>query len=643
MQKIILSILLLFSLGYLISCGNDDPDIIATSIELNPSTVFLNEGQTSNILLTTKPGGIASWSISSKPSWLEVSPESGSTNGEGTALTLTPINDNMEPGDYNGTLEIISSAGSTSASITFTVDAHPKVQLSSNELNFDAATESQTITLTNSGTGALNWEALSDVTWMTINPATGSVSTSETTDIVVTVDRNNLPQGTETGSITFTSNADHGDMIVSVNMDVPEIATISLSTDTLGYDYFINEKEITVTNEGNVSYDFTLSSSNGLVEFSPATGSLEVGASTVVLMTTNRASLNTGLFSDMIIASNPKEEADTLQVGIKNFLEEKWLISDVIKDAEYDRNNDVLIAVVGNELRKYDPVNQTHTSVTLNLLANCVSVGLDGSHAVVGHNGYLSYVDLTTMTLLNTLPVTADVFDIVLAPNGYAYAFPEEDQWEQIRCINLSDGTETLHSGGSSIYENTRAKLHPSGTVIYGADNNLSPSDFEKYDISGGTAQYLYDSPYHGDYSFNGNIWISDNGNFLFSRGMDVFRSTTDKTTDMTYAGSLGDNQYVVALDHSSLANQVYAILTTGSKFDNIPASEINAYDGSYFQFQKTIPLPKFIIPDGVGGGELFNSQGMFGYFNSDATKYFVVVRNAGDLNSYAIVNITVE
>ena len=72
-------------------------------------------------------------------------------------------------------------------------------------------------------------------------------------------------------------------------------------------------------------------------------------------------------------------------------------------------------------------------------------------------------------------------------------------------CISLATGEETT-SSGYSIYAGTVAKLHPGGKAMYGADNGISPSDIEKYDIQSGTASVLYDSPYHGDYAMCGDL-----------------------------------------------------------------------------------------------------------------------------------------
>jgi hypothetical protein len=209
----------------------------------------------------------------------------------------------------------------------------------------------------------------------------------------------------------------------------------------------------------------------------------------------------------------------------------------------------------------------------------------------------------------------------------------------------LANGVETEHTG-NSIRERTKVKLHPSGNFIYGADNGLSPSDFEKYDITNGTAQYLYDSPYHGDFAFSGDIWISEDGNRLFAKSRNVFNASTTQNNDMTYNGELVGDGRVKALDFSTNAERVYAIFTTGNSWDEVPSNEIRKYETNFLGFQGTIELPGFLIPDGSGGGNFFNSQGHFGFFNSDGTKFIVLVKveeGAGAQNEWAITTVDVE
>jgi hypothetical protein len=307
-------------------------------------------------------------------------------------------------------------------------------------------------------------------------------------------------------------------------------------------------------------------------------------------------------------------------------------------DAEYSKQLGRIVFVSTtplNQLHIYDPVAEQDIAVNLPLAPSSVSVSPDGLYAAVGHNAYVSYVDLTTPSLVDTFPSTADVSDVVLAGNGYIYAFPRIDQWETIRCINIATGQET-RSSGYSIRAGTKAKLHLSGTSIYGADNGLSPSDIEKYDISGGTAAVLYDSPYHGDYSMCGDLWMSEDGLRIFTRCGNVFRSSAVRAEDMTYNGSLEGLGLVRHLSHSAAIGNVIAVPDNSIWSNEFTDKEIQIFGYDYLTFKERIPLPHFII-----SGNGYAGRGRFVFYNSDGSKYFAVVQadgTSGLLYDYGVV-----
>lgn len=626
---------------YLAGCGKDEPIEITTAIELSPTTVQLNDAGEGSVLLSPIPQGIGEWSVSSSPSWLTVTPDAGQL-GSPVQLTLLADISGLQPGTYSSEITITSTAGFATAIVILTVDANPKAQLSQTELSFGPETEQLTVTVENTGSGALNWELETLESWISIEPATGTLASGQSSEVLVTVSRKDQAVGTYQAELKLTSNSIDGDMLLPVTMEVPELALIGLSAENLSFNYFTAEQEIVITNEGNVAYDWSADDADNLVQISPASGSLGIGESTLIKLTPNREGLTTGEHNFPLTLSNNKGESVEVPVVLKHFKEEKWLIEGVVTDAEYNRKSDKLIVVVHNELRKYDFATQTVSTVTLNLPGACVSISPDGNYAMVGHNALLSYVNLSSMTLEKTLEVSADISDVVLAGNGYAYAFPKTGQWERIRAINISTGKETL-STGSSIYHNTKAKLHPSGSFIYGANNGLSPSDIEKYDISAGNADLIYDSPYHGDHPMNGDLWFSEDGSRIFTRGGSVFRSTTDKTTDMLYAGGLEGVSRVLALDHSAAAGKVYAVLNDGSSYGSTPSSTVGIFDGNYYSLQGTFELPGFIQPDDADGGTLHDAQGHFGFFNSAGTAYYAVTRNKDNDQSFALVAVDVQ
>jgi hypothetical protein len=312
-------------------------------------------------------------------------------------------------------------------------------------------------------------------------------------------------------------------------------------------------------------------------------------------------------------------------------------------DAEYSRALDAIVVVSEspNALRIYNPVTQSLRSVALAATPTAVSVGPDGLFAAVGHDGTISYVDLVNASLVKTLDVSTYVLDIVLAGNGYVYAFPRTDQWETIRCVHIASNTETQHTGGRSIYAGTLARLHPGGTWIYGANNGLSPADIEKYDVSPGTALYLYDSPYHGDYSMCGNLWFSEDGSRIYTACGNVFRSTNVQSTDMTYAGALESETGIRWASNSQAAGWV-AILPKNMNvwWNPVPRydHEIHYFTPDFLSFRGKSVLPSFVVENTA-----WQSRGRWHFYDASGVRQYVVTQadpESGMLYDFGVLKI---
>lgn len=113
----------------------------------------------------------------------------------------------------------------------------------------------------------------------------------------------------------------------------------------------------------------------------------------------------------------------------------------------------------------------------------------------------------------------------------------------------------------------------------------------------------------------------------------------------MTYSGNLTGSGFIVTLDHSTKAGKTYTIFSNGSTWSPVPASEVRIYDNQYLAFDGVLPLPDFFVPSG-NGGKSFKSQGYFGFFNSEGSKYYVLVKaesGTGALNEWAIATLDVD
>lgn len=287
-------------------------------------------------------------------------------------------------------------------------------------------------------------------------------------------------------------------------------------------------------------------------------------------------------------------------------------------DAEYSDSLDRIVMISANpaRLKTFAPATGQFTDLELPLTPTSVSVGPSGKTAAVGHNEAVSHIDLSQNLVTSTLAVSTDVSDVVLADNGYIYSFPRTGQHENIYSTEIATGAETLTWG---IYDGTKAKLQPGTQAIYGADNGLSPSDIEKYSIAAGPAEYLYDSPYHGDYDMCGDLWFSEDGNLIFTACGNVFATSSVKAEDMVYSGSL--DMRVASLDHSQQSGVVAAI--TGPTFsDPDQDATVSFFTDNPLSKTETSELPRVLTSTGAP-----TAHGKYIFLRSDGLRHFVIAQ----------------
>lgn len=292
------------------------------------------------------------------------------------------------------------------------------------------------------------------------------------------------------------------------------------------------------------------------------------------------------------------------------------LLDHRIIDAEYSKSLDKIVAVSDQpyQLLIIDPETAESQSVPLSRLPTSVSVSPNGLHAAVGHDALISYVDLQSASLFTTLNVAADVGDVVLGDGDWVYAIPIRDQWESIRAVNIATNQEFSFG---MIRAGTVYKMHPSGLRMYGADRGLSPSDIERAVFSeDGNIIEVRDSPYHGDYPMCGNIWISEDGQRLFTACGKVFRSTEDPNADMTYNGSLEQATRLISVNHSLAANQVFGIMST-----------LAIWNYETLVMEANLQMPEFVRDD----GRSFPVEGVFVFANSAGTEYYIIASVSED------------
>ncbi len=305
-------------------------------------------------------------------------------------------------------------------------------------------------------------------------------------------------------------------------------------------------------------------------------------------------------------------------------------LDESIIDAEFDPVGERIVALAEERLLTIRP-DGDRAAVELPTPGKAVSVSLDGAYAAVGHDGWVSHVDLNAMSLLETHGVPASLGDVVIDGNGYAYGFPDTGQWVSIYSVDLVSGAVS-QGGQDQVRHQMRARLHPSGAKIYGADTDLSPSDIKRYSIVAGAIDDYYDSPYHGDYPFCGNVWFGPDGDVILSPCGVVVRASDDRETDMLFAMRLGGLDAADRIRHaaSNASDRLwYAVENRDGEYPD----HIQTYDIEFGQ-----PAERFNLPlvDAAGERRWF-ADFVFASANSQA-HYVISSDDSGDSKRQALL-----
>jgi len=125
-------------------------------------------------------GGSLAWTASSNASWLNVSPTSGATPAN---LQISVSSSSLGAGSYSGTVSVASLGavnGPLPINVSLTVvPPPPSLVVSPSSLSFSATIgqavpASQTLAVSNAGSGSFSWSASTDASWLIASPASGS-------------------------------------------------------------------------------------------------------------------------------------------------------------------------------------------------------------------------------------------------------------------------------------------------------------------------------------------------------------------------------------------------------------------------------------------------------------------------------------
>jgi phage-related protein len=303
-----------------VSDGGQDTVAVSMSVPtepvlaVSPRSLDFDSGKTSISFEISNSGtGSVSWSASASRTWIDIDPGDGEVSLGSQKVTVTVDRTGLAPGDYNGSVNIVSNGGNESVSVAMVVPTEPVLSVTPTALDFDSSLTQLTFDISNSGTGTVSYTLSDDADWVTLSETSGSVTTGSDV-ITVTIDRAGLTPGDYTASVSVTSNG--GDETVKVSMSVPTEPALLVEPTALDFDSTQSELTVDITNSGTGSVAYKLAEDADWLTLSEVSGSVTSDTATITF-TVDRSVLAPGDYStDVSVTSNGGDETVKVSMSV---------------------------------------------------------------------------------------------------------------------------------------------------------------------------------------------------------------------------------------------------------------------------------------------------------------------------------------
>jgi hypothetical protein len=244
------------------------------------------------LAITNKGGGTLTWAASDNTAWISPSPASGTGNG---VATITVSTGSLAAGTYNGAVTLnATGAASVTVPVTFTVTpAPPALNLSPTSLAFTATQgganpATQTLSISNTGGGTLNWSASDNAAWLTLSSSTGTGNGT----VTLSVTTGTLTPATYSGTVMLSGGTGVTPVSVPVSFTVaaaPVPPAIGMSPTSLSFTAQEGgsnppAQTLAITNKGGGTLTWAASDNTAWISPFPASGTGN-GVATITVST----------------------------------------------------------------------------------------------------------------------------------------------------------------------------------------------------------------------------------------------------------------------------------------------------------------------------------------------------------------------
>jgi uncharacterized protein (TIGR03437 family) len=283
---------------------------------------------------------------------------------------------------------------------------------------------SQSIQVTNSGGGTLNWSAATTASWLSVTSASGTAPSA----LSVLVSPVGLGIGSYTGDVQISAvGASNSPVSIKVSLTVaPAAAVLAVSSQTLTFNYTVGgalpvAQTVSITNGGGGTLSWTASSNATWLGLSPASGT----APSVLSVSVNPGTLAAGRYagSIQIAAGGATNSPQTISVSLTVTAPSTLpTIGSVVNGASFQPGieSGSWVTIQGTNLANTNP---GRTWLPNEVVNGNLPTSLDGvSVTIDGRAAFVYYISPTQLNVQAPTDAASGLVPVVVTNNGQVSA-----------------------------------------------------------------------------------------------------------------------------------------------------------------------------------------------------------------------------
>lgn len=531
------------------SCSKDflNENLTPGSFPLGLSNIYISpDWQSSNYLFKLPSVKEVDYEIVSKPSWLKT----GSNNGHlSDSIAIVQCSATKNPdfdavGIHMDFMTVKATGKNYKVPTAYINEGNPVLQLQSNLTISYNTNSNPSLPIKNNGLGILLWGISSMPDWLAIDTARlGSngfyISPYTSYSLPLRFKLDKVYTGSLTGKIVLTTNdKEHPSVTITVTADMGT-PQLSIYTNSINFSYTETSQTLAFYNSGNGILVWDIKDLPEWLTITPSSGFCSPYASGNVIFSCDRTKLSPG--QNSAIVNLKTNDNSNLTYSIKVIAnapgntENIRAVDGNIIDALFNKNTNILYYVTSSPSKfvAYDVTGRkVLNEISLSKVPTSFAISEDWTKAAVGHNGYISAINLSSNTVTSTYTLNCSVNDIAWAENDWFCYTQKGGSFSGLHWINTADNTLYDSPDTFSLDGNSIVKKVPNQPYLIATRNSSSPSGFFAYDIATKSKK----SYAHMDLT---NFWFSENGDYIFAMNSNVYRTTSSTGSTNTFDATI--------------------------------------------------------------------------------------------------------